>query len=118
MSTVPQAVNNYWLYMLSNDTFQGPLYLGDTTDLTFRMVEHLKGERRDFAHYHKLEKLVYFECWSDPNKFAARLRRVRNWPRDMRILLIESLNPNWDELSEKLFDSMGMDKQELLKRSA
>jgi putative endonuclease len=29
---------------------------------------------------------------------VARLRRVRNWPRDMRLLLIESLNPDWDNL--------------------
>jgi putative endonuclease len=110
--------STYWLYMLSNQTYQGPLYLGDTSELTQRMVEHLNGERRDFAHYHKLERLVYFESWTDPQKFAARLRRVRNWPRDMRILLIESLNPGWDDLSGKIFESMGVDQQQALKRRA
>lgn len=62
------------------------------------MEEHLQGNRRDYAHYHRLDRLVYFEVWSDSDKFVARLRRVRNWPRDMRLLLIESLNPEWDNL--------------------
>lgn len=116
--TEANACGTYWLYMLSNETFQGPLYLGDTTDLSKRLIEHINGDRRDFAHYHKLERLVYFESWSDPQKFAARLRRVRNWPRDMRLLLIESLNPNWDDLSGKVFESMGVDQHKLIKRRA
>lgn len=88
----------YWLYILSNSKPNGPLYLGDTNCLTTRMKEHHDGLRRDYAHYHRLDRLVYFEMWTDHDKFTARLRRVRNWPRDMRLLLIESLNPDWDDL--------------------
>lgn len=88
----------YWLYILSNTKPNGPLYLGDTTCLLSRMEEHHAGLRRDYAHYHRLDRLVYFEVWADHDKFVARLRRVRNWPRDMRLLLIESLNPEWDDL--------------------
>lgn len=65
------------------------------------MDEHLNGCRRDYAHYHRLDRLVYFEVWHDQEKFKARLRRVRNWPRDMRLLLIESLNPEWDDLFDQ-----------------
>ena len=100
--------DTYWLYILSNDTVQGPLYLGDTVDLATRLNEHWMGERRDFAHYHRLDRLVYFETWNCPDKFAARLRRVRNWPRDMRLLLIESLNPEWKDLSSDLFETLGL----------
>lgn len=88
----------YWLYILSNNKPSGPLYLGDTNCLASRIEEHLQGLRRDYAHYHRLDRLVYFEVWNDHDKFVARLRRVRNWPRDMRLLLIESLNPDWDNL--------------------
>lgn len=88
----------YWLYILSNTKPNGPLYLGDATCLHSRMKEHQAGLRRDYAHYHRLDRLVYFEVWSDHDKFVARLRRVRNWPRDMRLLLIESLNPEWHDL--------------------
>ena len=88
----------YWLYILSNSKPNGPLYLGDTDSLEMRMQEHLEGSRRDYAHYHRLDRLVYFEEWTDHEKFVARLRRVRNWPRDMRLLLIESLNPDWQDL--------------------
>lgn len=88
----------YWLYILSNSKPNGPLYLGDTLCLYTRMNEHHAGVRRDYAHYHRLDRLVYFEVWNDYDKFVARLRRVRNWPRDMRLLLIESLNPEWVDL--------------------
>lgn len=92
----------FWLYMLSNSKPNGPLYLGDTDCLSQRMLDHLEGKRRDYAHYHRLDRLVYFEIWDDEDKFKARLRRVRNWPRDMRLLLIESLNPTWDDLVEEV----------------
>jgi putative endonuclease len=88
----------YWLYILSNSKPNGPLYLGDALCLYTRMNEHHAGVRRDYAHYHRLDRLVYFEVWNDYDKFVARLRRVRNWPRDMRLLLIESLNPEWVDL--------------------
>jgi putative endonuclease len=98
----PEQANNkqtaYWLYILSNNKPNGPLYLGDTICLETRMEEHKQGLRRDYAHYHRLDRLVYFEVWHDLDKFTARLRRVRNWPRDMRLLLIESLNTNWQDL--------------------
>jgi putative endonuclease len=118
MNNQSQICNTYCLYMLSNDTYQGPLYLGDTTDLGQRMLDHLNGERRDFAHYHKLERLVYFENWDDPEKFTARLRRVRNWPRDMRLLLIESLNPNWDDLTHHFFKSVGFKHEKQIRQCA
>lgn len=95
---------NYWLYLLSNKTPNGPLYLGDTNCLQSRMHEHLDGLRRDYAHYHKLERLVYFEHWDCEEKFKARLRRVRNWPRDMRLLLIQSLNPDWNDLCPEVLE--------------
>lgn len=101
----PLEEEKYWLYILSNSKHNGPLYLGDTTCLESRMVEHHQGLRRDYAHYHRLDRLVYFEVWNDHDKFIARLRRVRNWPRDMRLLLIESLNPDWDDLLTQLMGS-------------
>jgi putative endonuclease len=92
----------YWLYILSNSKPNGPLYLGDTDCLASRMKEHKQGLRRDYAHYHRLDRLVYFEVWHDYDKFVARLRRVRNWPRDMRLLLIESLNADWKDLANQV----------------
>lgn len=98
MHEIAKKQDKHWLYILSNNKPNGPLYLGDTYCLQTRMEEHHAGLRRDYAHYHRLDRLVYFEVWSDQDKFIARLRRVRNWPRDMRLLLIESLNPGWDDL--------------------
>jgi len=94
----------YWLYMLSNSKPNGPLYLGEALCLYSRMKEHHAGTRRDFAHYHRMERLIYFEVWNDYDKYLARMRRVRNWPRDMRLMLIESLNPEWIDLWPQLVE--------------
>ena len=103
----PKPSPEYWLYMLSNSKPNGPLYLGNTTNLADRMRDHLEGKRRDYAHYHRLDRLVYFEVWDDEDKFKARIRRVRNWPRDMRLLLIESLNPEWENLTDEFLPDEG-----------
>jgi hypothetical protein len=50
--------------------------------------------------------------WTDHDKFVARLRRVRNWPRDMRLLLIESLNPDWNDLLPQFFEERGNRNQQ------
>ncbi|HEX4855736.1 MAG TPA: GIY-YIG nuclease family protein [Limnobacter sp.] len=104
--------DKHWLYILSNSKPNGPLYLGDCSCLMTRMDEHMQGLRRDYAHYHRLDRLVYFEVWSDHDKFVARLRRVRNWPRDMRLLLIESLNPDWDDLLPQFMEEHSARKSE------
>lgn len=112
LSDTTRKQAKYWLYILSNNKPNGPLYLGDTDCLATRMEEHLQGLRRDYAHYHRLDRLVYFEVWTDHDKFVARLRRVRNWPRDMRLLLIESLNPDWDNLLPQFLNEYSVKKVE------
>lgn len=107
-----RTFDKHWLYILSNSKPNGPLYLGDCNCLMTRMDEHMQGMRRDYAHYHRLDRLVYFEVWSDEDKFIARLRRVRNWPRDMRLLLIESLNPDWDDLLPQFMAEYAVNREQ------
>ena len=92
------------------------MYLGDTTCLRSRLGEHQQGLRRDYAHYHRLDRLVYFEVWNNLEKFNARLRRVRNWPRDMRLLLIESLNPDWDDLVDQFADTDNLEQAKKIEK--
>ena len=111
-----EVTQEYWLYILSNKKANGPLYLGDTTCLRSRLGEHQQGLRRDYAHYHRLDRLVYFEVWNNLEKFNARLRRVRNWPRDMRLLLIESLNPDWDDLVDQFADTDNLEQAKKIEK--
>ena len=68
-----------------------------TNDLDRRMGEHSTG-KKGFAAAYRMTKLVYFETF--PNRGQALLResQIKRWRREKKISLIESVNPNWEEL--------------------
>ena len=46
--------------------------------------------------------LVYYEVFNDVNEAILREKRLKKWNRDWKIRLIESINPNWNDLTDKL----------------
>jgi putative endonuclease len=58
-------LNETWfVYILTNKP-RGVLYVGSTNDLVRRFWQHDAGERSRFAHRYGLDRLVWFESWSD-----------------------------------------------------
>jgi putative endonuclease len=49
--------------------------------------------------YH-VHKFVYFEEYSEVNGAIAREKQLKGWVRAKKNWLIESQNPNWNDLSE------------------
>ena len=89
----------YWyVYIVSNQAHT--LYTGITDDLPKRIQQH-KDRTYDnaFTARYTFNRLVYYESTPDQKTAAIRERRIKNWPRAKRVELIESLNPNWDDLS-------------------
>jgi len=66
-------------------------------------------ERRVYEHKHKLipsftskyniTKLVYYEEGNDVNAALVREKQIKGWLRSKKIALIESVNPEWRDLS-------------------
>ena len=48
--------------------------------------------------------LVYFEETNDINDALEFEKRIKGWLRKKKIALIESMNPNWDDLAKDWFD--------------
>ena len=46
--------------------------------------------------------LVYFEVFNRVEDAILREKRLKKWNRQWKIDLIEKVNPNWDDLYEKL----------------
>jgi len=42
--------------------------------------------------------LVYFEEYSDVRYAITREKEIKKWRREKKIKLIESVNPNWEEI--------------------
>jgi putative endonuclease len=88
----------YFVYMMSNKK-SGVLYTGITNDLTRRVYEHKKKLVPGFTNKYNLTKLVFFEETSDVNAAIAREKQIKGWLRRKKISLLESMNPDWKDLS-------------------
>jgi len=91
----------FHVYILSNK-FEGSLYIGITNDLIRRVYEHKQRIGDGFTKKYNLTKLVYAEEFDNPNDAIAREKQLKSWRRQWKINLIESINPNWNDLYESL----------------
>ncbi len=75
------------------------LYIGVTNDLLRRVQEHKSKSLPGFTSKYTLDRLVYLE--DGPDVFCAieREKQLKSWTRKKKIVLIESINPNWKDLS-------------------
>ncbi|WP_316833360.1 GIY-YIG nuclease family protein [Pedobacter nutrimenti] len=79
------------------------LYIGVTSDLYFRIKEHKeKYFPNSFTANYNCNKLVYFEQHSSIEEAIAKEKQMKNWKRVWKISLINSANPEWNDLSEGL----------------
>ena len=76
------------------------IYIGVTNDLNRRLYEHKNKIIQGFTQKYNLNKLVYFEETNDINAAISREKQIKGWLRKKKIVLIESMNPGWKDLSE------------------
>ena len=93
--------HNYYVYILSNWNNK-VLYVGMTNNLERRLYEHKNKLIEGFTKKYNLDKLVYFEHTDDVNGAIRREKEIKKWRREKKNNLIESLNPNWIELTPHL----------------
>ena len=91
----------YIVYLLASMK-GGTLYCGITSDIVRRMWEHQTGAVRGFTSKYKVHRLVWFEVHTDVLEAIAREKRIKKWPRQWKIDLIEKDNPGWNDLLPRL----------------
>jgi putative endonuclease len=87
----------FYVYLLASRK-QGTLYLGVTNDLVRRVYQHKSGEIPGFTSRYGVARLVWFECYDDPENAIAREKELKKWRRVWKIELIEKDNPDWRDL--------------------
>ena len=92
---------NPCVYILASGRY-GALYIGVTSNLIQRLVQHREGLLPGFTSRYKVHRLVHFEMFGDVEHAIAREKRLKNWHRQWKINLIESENPHWADLAEGL----------------
>jgi putative endonuclease len=91
--------NDYYIYIITNWNNK-VMYIGITNDLNRRLFEHRNGVFEGFTKKYKVSKLVYFEHTNDVSAAITREKELKKWRREKKNKLVESLNPDWNDLGK------------------
>ncbi|MFN3433970.1 MAG: GIY-YIG nuclease family protein [Sphingomonas sp.] len=86
------------VYILASG-FNGTLYVGVTSNLIGRMMQHRAGTFGGFTSEHGVMLLVWFEVADTMADAIASEKRIKGWRRDWKKNLIERDNPTWSDLA-------------------
>lgn len=89
------------IYILASG-YQGTLYVGVTSNLIKRIWEHKRGLGGSFATKYCVKWLVYFELIEDMEAAIFREKQLKSGSRMKKVQLIESVNPNWNDLYDEI----------------
>lgn len=90
-----------YVYILFNKP-HGTLYTGVTSDLGRRLVEHkTKMYENSFTAKYGVDKLGYFEEFDSIKEAIYREKQIKAGSRVSKIRLIQSMNPDWEDLSDE-----------------
>jgi len=90
-----------YVYIMSNKR-DGTLYIGVTSNLSRRIWEHREKIVEGFTARCGLDRLVYYESFDDIRDALQREKNMKHWPRAWKLALIQEMNPDWEDLYERL----------------
>ena len=85
------------VYIMANKR-NGTLYTGVTSNLLKRVWEHRTGCRDGFTKRYGCKLLVWYEVGGDMLSAISREKLIKAGSRAKKILLVESVNPEWRDL--------------------
>ena len=69
-----------------------------------RIYEHKNKLISGFTKKYNLNKLIYFEETCDINAAINREKEIKKWCREKKDILVNQINPNWQDLSDRFKD--------------
>lgn len=93
----------YYIYIMASKT--GTLYTGITSNLFRRVNEHKNHLLPGFTSKYNIHRLLYYEEFGDPTTAIKREKQIKSWRREKKINLIDTKNPEWNDLSQDWYKS-------------
>ena len=97
-------MKKYFVYILSSKN--RVLYIGFTDVLARRIYEHKQGLIDGFTKKYNVNRLVYYETQPSLSSAVKREKQLKNWHRQWKINLIESVNKDWQDLYSQISDPL------------
>ena len=92
---------DFWVYILASRP-GGTLYVVVTNDIVRRIFEHRQGLVPGFTKRYGVKMLVYYEQHDTALAAIQREKNIKHWPREWKIDLIISMNPEWRDLYDDI----------------
>ena len=86
----------YYVYILANED-NSMVYVGVTNDIKLRLYEHRNGQIEGFTKKYHVNKLVYYEEYSEITFAISREKQMKHWVRRKKNRLVETINPEWKD---------------------
>lgn len=96
----------YHVYIMASASHA--LYTGVTNDIERRVVEHREAKLPSFSARYKTRNLVYTENFGEIRAAIAREKQIKGWLRIKKLALINSVSPQWKDLSADWPNSKGL----------
>ena len=90
---------HYYVYLATNYK-NTVIYTGFTSNLINRIWQHKNKFVNSFTSKYKVNRLLHFEEFDDPENAIKREKQIKGWLRKKKIKLIKKGNPNFDDLYE------------------
>lgn len=89
------------IYILASHR-NGTLYTGVTSNLIKRVYEHKNGTTGGFTSRYDCKILVYYCLFENMEAAILEEKRIKGGSRKHKLALIESLNPEWQDLYQDI----------------
>ena len=76
------------------------IYTGVTSNLIKRVYQHKTKTYKGFTFKYNCDKLIYYEEFNDIKQAIDREKQLKSGNRKRKEDLINSMNPEWEDLSE------------------
>ena len=89
------------VYILASDR-NGTIYVGVTSNLVQRVWQHKTRATGGFTAEYSVQALVWYEQHATMDSAHTREKAIKKWNRKWKLELIESTNPDWQDLYESI----------------
>ena len=89
------------VYIMANKR-NGTLYTGVTNNLVRRVYEHKNGITKGFVARYDCMMLVYYQPLDNMGIAINREKQIKGGSRKKKLALIESMNPQWNDLYDEI----------------
>lgn len=90
-----------FVYILASQK-RGTIYIGVTSDLPRRLMQHREGKGSRFVQRYNIKRLVHAERFDRISDAIVREKQLKEWRGAWKIDLIERHNPKRHDLSKVL----------------